>query len=96
MSLKDDFVQSFVKGLGKTTGIFMTAGVAMGVWYLGSYWTAYFTKQRFQPPPPPPRPSYREDMSLIEELDEAMNDTLNAPTPTQSENVYKEIFDRYF
>jgi hypothetical protein len=95
MTLKSDFIDSFVKGVGKTTGIFAVLGMFAGAWYAGQYLASTFSRAPSNKKTSTTTVTPDDDESdilMMRELHHAMNE----PMLPAEDGAIKKMLDRYF
>lgn len=97
MSLKSNFVESFVKGVGKTSGIFAVLGVFAGAWYAGQYFFSAFRKNDVvQKGNTVSQADDESDILMMRELHHALNEPMGPPQTQTEDSDIKKMLDRYF
>jgi hypothetical protein len=99
MSLKSEFVQSFVKGVGKTTGIFAVLGAFAGAWYAGQYFFSVFRNKKSLPGrmgSVVENSDEESEILMMRELRHALNEPMVSSEPSTEDGAIKKMLDRYF
>lgn len=96
MSLKTEFVQSFVKGVGKTSGIFAVLGAFAGAWYAGQYFFSVFRNKERVSPQTTNVVDDESELVMMRELHHALNEPMGSSEPSTEDGAIKKMLDRYF